>query len=310
MFDHMVKVTDGMPIQKLLTACSLEKNMEDLDDEDMLVNITIRGGMWPQQERRFCLPIQVIVSREKDMHVIAKSRSDEWTESFIMRKVKASLRKIHTGKFREKSIGEDWYSFNHELPVTLDIDKVSHQSDNRYWGLYLIDSIRKYYATGEITITESMLNEGYDVQLAFGCLGIIYDEKVITFDNFVTSLRSKACQLYNKKRVRIAKWVERELQSLNNPHHIQQTMAFVASPMRDGFDVFLCDASIHCEVLGLGLKGVCHDGTFKKCIVKYQNKSSTRSMGTPLQSCQFHCSCMIPVVSSNTRSYSCLQPFR
>lgn len=266
-FDNMLDIKDRMASlhAELPNLCGFEHPVDCLDDEDMLVNIKVKSSTWDfnSTSKDFSLPIQVIVSREKEMHQIANCRGESWKESFIMKKVKRCLSKLQTSRLRrDKSMVEDWYSFNHQISVVLDIDEVSNPSDTCNWHPYLIDSIRKYYATGEISITEKMLNEGYDVLLAFSCLDIIYDDKLITFDSFATSLRSKTWRTYHQNREKIAKWVERELKGNTSLQQFRRSMAFVTSPMSDGFDIFLADVNIKCAVMNMrtSSEGIYHDG--------------------------------------------------
>jgi hypothetical protein len=96
-----------------------------------------------------------------------------------------------------------------------------------------------------------MYNEGYDVLFAFKCLDIVYEDKVITFDSFTTSLLSKTWQSYYENREMIAKWLKRELKYINDPCHTRKSMAFVTSPMSNGFDIYFAEADIKCEVLNM-----------------------------------------------------------
>jgi hypothetical protein len=254
-WDNMIEVGDRISSFGVLPLwCGYENSDDCFDDEDILVNIKLQSSAWDfnSTSMEFSLPIQVISSREREMFLITKARGESWKESYIMQKIKLCLSRMQAIKLRRnKSMVEDWYSFNHHISVNVDIDEVSNSHDSCKWHPYLIHSIRRYYATGEISITENMYNEGYDVLFAFKCLDIVYEDKVITFDSFTTSLLSKTWQSYYENREMIAKWLKRELKYINDPCHTRKSMAFVTSPMSNGFDIYFAEADIKCEVLNM-----------------------------------------------------------
>lgn len=246
--------------------CGFAHPLHFSDDEDMLVNLKIRSSTWNfnATSKDFSLPIQIITAREKQMNQIIDLRGGRWKGSFIMKKLKQRLSKLQMGRIRrDKAWVEDWYSFNHQISVEIDIDEICNPIDTYHWEPYLIDSIRKYYSTGEISITEKMLNEGYDVLLAFSCLGIICDTKLVTFDSFATSLRFSTWRIYHKSRKNIADWVEKEMVGIQSTEQFRRKIAFVTSPKKDGFNVFLADLDIKCTVLDMNAsEEMNHEGEF------------------------------------------------
>jgi len=275
----MVRLKDRMATLQVPDLCSeystglLRMDEDELEHEDMLVSIKVHSSTWDfdLRSRDFILPIQVIVAREKEMQRIAQSlgiRSYSWKESYIMQKVKECLCNAHSTSnssrlLRNQSDDADWYSFNRELSVVLDIDEVAHPCDSLHWNPYLIDSLRKFYSTGEISvITEHSLSIGYNVLSAFKCMNIIHDKGKLTFDSFATLLRSKTWSAYYEHRERIAKWVIKKLTSLGSNQY-GRPVAFVTSPNNDCFDIYL-ETGIKCEMLDMEASSGNHfyDGEF------------------------------------------------
>lgn len=240
-------------------SCTWNKSFSKLDNVDVLVNIKVKSSTWGfnLRSRDFSLPIQVIFSREKEMQQRAQKLGilpNAWSESFIMRKVKDCLRKASIKRRIQKIRNQaesDWYSFNHELSVHLDIDEIAHPSDSCNWDPCLNDDIRRYYTTGEIAVTDRALENGYDVTFAFQCFGILYDHTKITFDTFATVLRSKKWNEYHACRENVSNWVMERIDFAESKFPSGQAMAFVTSPEIDCFDIYLLDGGFKCEILDM-----------------------------------------------------------
>jgi len=198
--------------------------------------------------------MQVIAAREKEMKELMYQHLDDpsrkWTESYIMRTICSS--KGHSPKLNNRRACTDgWYSFEHELVIVLDLDKLGFPCDTIAWRQSLADDIRKFYNTGLVAVFEEDLARGYDVLHAFDCLDILYDKDTVSFDSFTAALRSNVRCRYYKHRELIARWIEMELTRV--PFTEERSAAFVTGlpkMKQNGFGVYT-ETGVICDVLSM-----------------------------------------------------------
>mmetsp|Transcript_11182 Transcript_11182/g.20931 ORF Transcript_11182/g.20931 Transcript_11182/m.20931 type:complete len:494 (+) Transcript_11182:2278-3759(+) len=245
------KMEEHSILSSKLCKCSSgeERNVDDAVQENLLTHIKLHSSTWgfSIKDKDFSIPMKVMIDRENQYAI-----GDTSSESFILQKVKEHYhRDFIASEFLSQTLLDDWYSFLCELNVVIDLDDVISAWDVVDWNCYLAHDIRKYYVTGKISVFEQRLKEGYDVLYAFQCLDIPFDNRAVSYDSFVTVLRSENRLAYYYHREDIARWIAKKLKCASSKGN--RIIAFLTSPsaMTRGCQIYIDEGDLKCEVLSM-----------------------------------------------------------